>query len=148
MGCPIQFCHEFFLPELVIWGERGNSGQTERWPLPTVVERETSGQARLFAFVNWPIPALARAKGTWLGAWYLSHFLPPPTRIDQDCNVHREFPKVLQKPMEDLVDAFLYLGPQDLRLREKIPADIAFGRQLQNGIAARRSPVGISRRSF
>jgi len=69
-------------------------------------------------------------------------------RIDQDCNVHREFPKVLQKPMEDLVDAFLYLGPQDLRLREKIPADIAFGRQLQNGIAARRSPVGISRRSF
>jgi len=32
---------------------------------------------------------------------------------------------MLQKPMEDLVDAFLYLGPQDLRLREKIPADIA-----------------------
>jgi hypothetical protein len=27
--------------------------------------------------------------------------------------------------MEDYVDAFLYLGPQDLRLREKIPADIA-----------------------
>jgi len=27
--------------------------------------------------------------------------------------------------MEDLVDAFLYLGPQDLRLWEKIPADIA-----------------------
>lgn len=27
--------------------------------------------------------------------------------------------------MEELVDAFLYLGPQDLRLREQIPADIA-----------------------
>ena len=27
--------------------------------------------------------------------------------------------------MQDLIDAFLYLGPQDLRLREKIPADIA-----------------------
>lgn len=27
--------------------------------------------------------------------------------------------------MEELVDAFLYLGPQDLRLKEKIPADIA-----------------------
>jgi hypothetical protein len=76
-------------------------------------------------FVNWPIPALARAKGTWLGALDLSHFLPSPTRIDQDCNVHHEFPKILQKPMEDLVDAFLYFGPQDLRLREKIPADIA-----------------------
>ena len=26
--------------------------------------------------------------------------------------------------MEELVDAFLYLGPQDLRLREQTPADI------------------------
>jgi hypothetical protein len=76
-------------------------------------------------FATWPIPSLARAKGTWLGALELGRFLPPPIRIDQDCNVHHEFPKMLQKPMEDLVDAFLYLGPQDLRLEEKIPADIA-----------------------
>ena len=41
--------------------------------------------------------------------------------IDKDCNVHNEFPKNLQKPMADLVDAFLYLGPQDLRLRSKCP---------------------------
>jgi hypothetical protein len=40
--------------------------------------------------------------------------------------VLREFPKVLQKRMEDVVDAFLYLGPQDLRLSEKLPADIAW----------------------
>jgi hypothetical protein len=88
-------------------------------------------------FISWPIPAIASAKGTWLGALDLSHFIPPPTRIDQDCNVHHEFPKVLQKPMEDLVDAFLYLGPQDLRLREKIPADIAldipYRTELQRG---------------
>jgi hypothetical protein len=88
-------------------------------------------------FVNWPTPAIARAKGTWLGAMDLNHFLPPGTRIDQDCNVHHEFPKALQKPMEDLVDAFLYLGPQDLRLSEKIPADIAldttYQKQLQQG---------------
>src|SRR5437588_11932090 len=45
--------------------------------------------------------------------------------IDQDCNVHHEFPKSLQKPAEDLFDALLYLGPQDLRLWEKVPADIA-----------------------
>ena len=77
-------------------------------------------------FVTWPIPSLTRAQDTWLGSLDLSHFLPPPTRIDQDCNVHHEFPKALQKPMEDLVDAFLYLGPQDLRLSEKLPADIAF----------------------
>ena len=86
---------------------------------------------------TWPIPSLARAKGTWLGALDLGRFLPPPIRIDQDCNVHREFPKVLQKRMEDLVDAFLYLGPQDLRLREKLPADIAldvnYRMELQKG---------------
>jgi hypothetical protein len=74
---------------------------------------------------SWPIPSLARAKGTWLGALDLGHFIPPGIRIDQDCNVHHEFPKALQKAMEDYVDAFLYLGPQDLRLSEKIPADIA-----------------------
>ncbi len=44
---------------------------------------------------------------------------------DKDCSLHNEFPKDLQKPMADLVDAFLYLGPQDLRLKEKMPADIA-----------------------
>jgi hypothetical protein len=68
----------------------------------------------------------------------LDHFLPPATLIDEkDCSVHNEFPKSLQKPMEDLVDAFLYLGPQDLRLREKLPADIAldvnYRMELQKG---------------
>lgn len=76
-------------------------------------------------FVTWPIPSLARAKDTWLGGFDLGHFLPPPTLIDKDCNVHTDFSKELQKPMADLVDAFLYLGPQDLRLVEQIPADIA-----------------------
>ena len=99
-------------------------------------------------FVNWPIPALARAKGTRLGALDLGHFLPPPTRIDEDCNVHHGFPKVLQKPMEELVDAFLYLGPQDLRLREKIPADIAldsnYRAELQRGGAMLGFPGAAS----
>jgi hypothetical protein len=75
---------------------------------------------------TWPIPSLALAKGTWLGALDLSYFFPPPMMInDKDCSLHNEFPKDLQKPMADLVDAFLYLGPQDLRLKEKMPADIA-----------------------
>jgi hypothetical protein len=76
-------------------------------------------------FVTWPIPTLARAKGTWLGALDLSRFEPPPFMIDKDCNVRNEFPKDLQKPMATLVDALLYLGPQDLRLNEQMPADIA-----------------------
>jgi hypothetical protein len=74
---------------------------------------------------TWPVPSVARAKGTWLGALDLGRFLPPPTLIDEACNVHHDFPTELQKPMEDLVDAFLYIGPQDLRLRDQMPADLA-----------------------
>jgi hypothetical protein len=85
-------------------------------------------------FVNWQIPALARVKGTSLGALDIGHFIPPGTRIDQDCNVHHDFPKALQKPMEELVDALLYLGPPDLRLREKLPADIALDANYRTGL--------------
>ena len=42
----------------------------------------------------------------------LGHFIPAGIRIDQDCNVDHDFPKALQKPMEEYVDAFLYLGPR------------------------------------
>jgi hypothetical protein len=76
-------------------------------------------------FASWPIPSLARAKGTWLGALEWAHFFGWFLRFDEDCNVHYYVSEEFQKPMGDLVDAFLYLGPQDLRLREKIPADIA-----------------------
>lgn len=76
-------------------------------------------------FATWPIPSIARAKGTWLGALDFSHFLPAQMTLDQDCTVRYLFPKEPQKPMEDFVDAFLYLGPQDLRLKEQLPADIA-----------------------
>jgi len=83
------------------------------------------------------------------GALDLGHFIPPPIRIDEkDCKVQSEFPKVLQKPMEDLVDAFLYLGPQDLRLKEKIPADIVlddtYRTELQRGGAMLGFPDAAS----
>jgi hypothetical protein len=42
-----------------------------------------------------------------------------------NCKVQNGFPPELQKPVEHVVDAFLYLGPRDLRLFEPIPADIA-----------------------
>jgi hypothetical protein len=75
-------------------------------------------------FAAWPIPALARIKGTWLGKLDLSKFLPPPMIVDQDCNPHSDFTGPLRKPVEELFDAVLYPGPQDLRLWEKVPADI------------------------
>jgi hypothetical protein len=74
-------------------------------------------------FAPWPIPSLAWAKGTWLGAMDFDHVFPVPVKLDQDCKVHYDFPQ--EKPMADLVDAFLYLGPQHLRLVEPTPADIA-----------------------
>jgi hypothetical protein len=95
-------------------------------------------------FAIWPIPSLARAKGTWLGALDLGHFLPNPMSIDEDCNVHKvEFPKSLQKPMEDLVDALLYLGPQDLRLREQLPADIALDIDYRMELQRREALPGL-----
>jgi hypothetical protein len=72
-------------------------------------------------FKTWPAPALARAKGTWLGALEMTQFmLPTAYAIDKDCNVFTALEHI-----ENLVDAFLYLGPQDLRLAEQIPADVA-----------------------
>ena len=87
-------------------------------------------------FVSWPIPALAHAKGTWLGGLQLSDFLPPGNRIDRDCNYRNEFPAAMQKPIENLVDGFVYLGPPDLRRREKLPADIALDAEF--GASCRR----------
>jgi hypothetical protein len=94
-------------------------------------------------FAGWPVPALVRAKGTWLGALDLGHFLPPPFMIDRDCKVHNEFPKPLQKPMEELVDAFLYLGPPDLSLKEQFPADIALDADYEKELQRRESLRGM-----
>ena len=75
------------------------------------------------SFGSWPIPSLAVAKGTWLGALDLAHVFPSPVRFDDHCNIHSDFPQ--ERPMADMVDAFIYLGSQDLRLQEPMPADIA-----------------------
>jgi hypothetical protein len=92
------------------------------------------------AFANWPSPSLARVKGTRLGGLDLTHFLPPATRIDEkDCSVHKEFPKQLQKPMEELVDALLYLGPADLAMKEQFPAYIVLDADYMTEVRRRES---------
>ena len=109
----------------------GATGMTEtKHPNATFVISElgtfgaNAADASKTPFATWPIPALAAIKGTSLGKLGLREFLPPPTIIDQDCNPHTDFTGPLRKPVEELFDAVLYLVPQDLRLREKIPADI------------------------
>jgi hypothetical protein len=95
------------------------------------------------AFADWTAPSLARSKGTWLGALDLSHFYPPTIWTDEVCNVHNEFPKNEQKPMADLVDAFLYLGSQALRLAEPVPADIALDHTYMTELQWRKSLAGL-----
>ncbi len=70
-------------------------------------------------------PSLLRTKNSRLGSLGLGSFLPTPLTTDQDCNVVDAFAGKSSKPVSDLLDAFLYLGPQSLQLREPIPADIA-----------------------
>ncbi len=96
-------------------------------------------------FASWPIPSFARAKGTWLGALDLSAFLPAGIAIDKDCNVHMNNPKSLQRPMEDFVDAFLYFGPQDLRLKEQIPADVTSDSDYMTELQRREAMSGFPR---
>jgi hypothetical protein len=95
------------------------------------------------SFASWSAPSLVRAKGTWLGGLGLSHFYPPTIWTDKDCNVYNEFPKNEQKSMADLVDAFLYLGPQDLRLTEPMPADIALDRDYMTELQRRMALAGM-----
>jgi hypothetical protein len=109
----------------------GATGMTEmKYPHSTFVISElgTFGDnlpdVSKVLFASWPIPSLARVKGSSLGKLLLREFLPPPTIIDQDCTPHTDFTGPLRKPVEELFDAVLYLGPQDLRLWEKVPADI------------------------
>ncbi len=70
-------------------------------------------------------PSLLRTKNSKLGSLGLGSFLPTPLTTDQDCNVVDAFAGKSTKLVSDLLDAFLYLGPQSLQLQEPIPADIA-----------------------
>ena len=75
------------------------------------------------ALGTWP--SLLRTKNNRLGTLGLGSFLPTPLTTDEDCNVVDAFAGKSNKLVSDLLDAFLYLGPQSLQLQEPIPADIA-----------------------
>ena len=62
--------------------------------------------------------------------------------LSPDCSIHTGFPKQLQRPMEDYVDAFLYLGPQSLKLKEKMPAEVALDTEYMKELERRESVTG------
>jgi hypothetical protein len=73
----------------------------------------------------------------------LDHLFSALTLIDKDCNVHHEFPKELQQPIEKLVDAVLYLGPPELLLKEAMPADVALDIEYRRELQRRQGLPGI-----
>ena len=58
--------------------------------------------------------------------------------------MYYDFPKRLQKPMEDLVDAFLCLGPADLALREQFPACLVLDDEYMAEVRRREGGGGQS----
>lgn len=98
-------------------------------------------------FALWPNPSIVPTKGTWLGALSVSDIFPPGVWITPDCKVQTSFPPNLQKqfqgPVERFFDAFLYLGPQEFRLKERMPADIALDADYMTEMRRRQSLMGF-----
>jgi hypothetical protein len=104
--------------------------------------------ASISPLAMWPNPSIALTKGTWLGALSLSDIFPPGVWFDPDCNVQIAlFPPRLEKqahkPMEHYIDAFLYLGPQEFRLSEPMPANIALDADYMTELRRRESLMGF-----
>jgi len=104
--------------------------------------------ASISPFALWPNPSIAVTKGTWLGALLLSNIFPPGIMIDPDCKVQivlfaPKLQKQAQKPLEHYIDAFLYLGPQEFRLKEPMPADIALDADYMTELRRRESLIGF-----
>jgi hypothetical protein len=95
------------------------------------------------SFIGWQFPSLAKIKNTWIADFGLDKFFPPPVMIDRNCHATSELPKSLQKPIGELVDAVLYLGPGDLRLKEQLPADIALDIDYRSELQRRESFAGF-----
>ncbi len=89
--------------------------------------RDDSLERRLAA---WPVPSLATLRDTWLGDLPLASVLPGAGR----------------GRLAAAADAYLYLGPAALMLRDPIPAyvvlDTAYMAELGRRAAVRRGPLG------
>jgi hypothetical protein len=104
--------------------------------------------ASISPFALWPNPSIALTKGTWLGALLLSDIFPPGIMVTPDCKARLAlFPPRLQKqaekPLEHYIDAFLYLGPQEFRLEEPMPANIVVDADYLTEVRRREVLIGI-----
>ena len=93
------------------------------------------------AFLSWPVPSLARTKGTWFGASDASQFLPKLIFF-HGCDFRYDLPNQYKKPVAELLDAILYLGPLDLSLKEQWPVDLAVDEEYRKELARRDGLTG------
>ena len=82
-------------------------------------------------------------EGTPLGALKLASFLSTPISTDDQCNIVDPFQAKPNLRVSDLIDAFLYLGPPTLRLKEVIPADVALDAAYTSELIRRNNIVGV-----
>lgn len=101
------------------------------------------GDAAKVPLTNWSNPSLIRTRGTVLGSLGLNDFLPTPITTDSQCNVIDPFKGRPIHSVADLIDAFLYLGPQNVRLKEPIPADIALDTSYMTEWLRRNAIIGL-----
>ena len=94
---------------------------------------------------HWENPSLLNIHGTSLGVLKLSAFLPAPVSTSNDglCTVTDPFSAKPDLVVSDLLDAFLYLGPQSLRLKESVPADVALDLAYTAELIRRDAIIGL-----
>lgn len=83
--------------------------------------------------VSWPVPSLVQQmKGTWLADLLDMTYSPGiiHSKIIQGPNgKQRQQVPVVYKGFSKMVDAYLYLGPRDLQLREPMPAEVSLDKE-------------------
>jgi len=92
---------------------------------------------------NWPHPSLISTRGTSFGYLKLDAFLPTPISTDDQCKVIDPFKANPDVVVSDLIDAFLYLGPQTLHLKEVVPADVALDVAYTSELIRRNAIIGL-----
>ena len=63
--------------------------------------------------------------------------------MDGQCNVIAPFKAKPNQVVSNLIDAFLYLGPQTLHLKEMYPADVALDVAYTSELIRRSTIIGL-----
>jgi hypothetical protein len=133
---------------LVLYGEMHAQRRTERTNFETAGDLgallESDGTTRIFnvwpqigsgkpdlqvlqdGAVRWPVPSLARLRGTSLGAMEYTSFFTSDGRFQVTDGKPRRLDREHWKPMrmEDQFDAVLYLGPASEATYQRAPASL------------------------